>query len=255
MEKSSSVTTVDRLVSVLDSFSAEQPAYTLSELSAHLELPKSTLHRFLVSLESHGILRRNPGDKLWRLGYRLFVWGWLAEEATGLSHVARPLMDEIADTTGEMVALTVYSGLDVLCIDKIDTRHSVRLALEIGSRRPAHAGALSKVLLAYQSEAEIEAVIRERGLPKLCKNTITDPAELVDELARIRAQDYALSIEETDLGAWGVATPIRERSGKVVAAIGVAGPSLRFSEALIQRYLNECRQASQKITGLLNGTA
>ena len=164
-------------------------------------------------------------------------------------------MQEIADTTGEMVALTVYSGLEVLCIDKIDTRHSVRLALEVGSRRPAHAGALSKVLLAYQPECEIEAVIGERGLPKLCTNTITDPAELVEELASIRAQDYALSIEETDSGAWGVATPIRDRSGKVVAAIGVAGPSLRFSEALIQRYLKECRQASRKITGLLNGTA
>ena len=78
MEKSSSVTTVDRLVSVLDSFSAERPAYSLSELSARLELPKSTLHRFLVSLETHGILRRNPEEKLWRLGYRLCVWGGLA---------------------------------------------------------------------------------------------------------------------------------------------------------------------------------
>jgi DNA-binding IclR family transcriptional regulator len=254
MEKASSVTTVDRLVRVLDSFSPERSAYTLSELSARLDLPKSTLHRFLVSLETHGILRRNPDDKLWRLGYRLFVWGLLAEEATGLSHLARPLMQEIADSTGEMVALTVYSGHEVLCVDKIDTHHSVRLALEVGSRRPAHAGASSKVLLAYQTEAEIEAVVKERGLPKLCKNTITDPAELADELARIRTQGYALSIEETDVGAWGVATPIWERSGIVVAAIGVAGPSLRFSEELIERYVAECRQACQAVTKLLRGT-
>ncbi len=254
MEKSSSVTTVDRLVRVLDCFSEERPAYTLSELGARLELPKSTLHRFLVSLESHGILRRNPDDRLWRLGYRLFVWGWLAEEATGLSHIARPLMQEIADSTGEMVALTVYTDHEVLCVDKIDTRHSVRLALEVGSRRPAHAGASSKVLLAYQSKAEIAAVIRERGLPKLCKNTIADPTELAEELAKIRTRGYALSIEETDVGAWGVATPVWERGGKVVAAIGVAGPSLRFSEELIERYVTACRRASRTMTGLLNGT-
>ena len=254
MEKSTSVTTVDRLVRVLDSFSAERPAFSLSELSARLDLPKSTLHRFLVSLESHGILRRQPEDKLWRLGYRLFVWGWLAEDVTGLSYVARPLMQEIADTTGEMVALTIYTGHEVLCIDKIDTHHSVRLALEIGSRRPPHAGASSKVLLAYQPASEVEAVIRERGLPKLCKNTIIDPAELAAELAKIREQGYAISIEETDPGAWGVATPIRDRSGKVVAAIGIAGPSLRFSEALIQRYLDLCRPASHQIARLLDGT-
>ena len=254
IKKPSSVTTVNRLVRVLDSFSAEHPAFTLSELAASLELPKSTLHRFLVSLESHGILRRNPDDKLWRLGYRLFVWGWLAEEATGLSHIAHPLMQEIADSTGETVTLTVYTDHEVLCVDKIDTHHSVRLALEVGSRRPAHAGASSKVLLAYQTESEVEAVIRERGLTRLCTNTITDPAELAKELAEIRLQGYALSIEETDAGAWGVATPVWERGGRVVAAIGIAGPSMRFSEGLIERYVTACRRASRTMTGLLDGT-
>ena len=79
MSDHSSVKTVDRLVRVLDSFSG-RPTWSLAELSTHLGLPKSTLHRFLVSMEAHGILRRDSGDKRWRLGYHLVLWGNLAAQ-------------------------------------------------------------------------------------------------------------------------------------------------------------------------------
>ena len=251
MTKSSSVSTVDRLVRVLDCFSPQRPAWSLSDLCAHLGLPKPTLHRFLVSLETHNILRRNLDDKLWRPGYRLLTWGELATQTTGLKHLARPWMEEIAAATGETVALTVYAEHEVICIEKLDTHHSVRLNLEVGARRPAHAGASSKILMAFLSDEEVQAIISERGLPKLCTNTITDPAELQQELARIRGSGYALSVEETDPGAWGIATPIRGRNGDVVAAIGVAGPILRFSDDLVAQYVAVCRQAAGEISHLL----
>ncbi len=253
MSRSSSVATVDRLVRVLDVFSADRPTWSLADLSAKLCLPKSTLHRFLVSLETHGILRRDPADKLWRLGYRLVTWGELAERATGLGHVARPIMREVAALTGEMVALTVYCEGEVVCLEKIDTNHSVRLALEVGARRPAHAGASSKVLMAYLNPAEVDVIVRRKGLPKLWVNSITERGELLTELSAIRQQGYAMSMEETDPGAWGIATPIQDRQGHVVAAIGVAGPTTRFSEELAQRYVTVCREASQRISALISG--
>jgi DNA-binding IclR family transcriptional regulator len=251
MAKTTSVTTVDRLVRVLDSFSAERSTWSLADLSAHLDLPKSTLHRFLTSLEAHGILRRNPGDKLWRLGYRLVTWGHLAESVTGLRHVARPVLQDLAKDTGEMAMLTVYDNEEVVCIDKIETSHSVRLALEVGMRHPPHAGASSKILMAYLPEHEIQQIIRTRGLPKICRNTITDSDDIVTELAKIKEKGYAESIEETDTGAWGVATPIYARDGRVVAAIGIAGPTLRFSEELSQRYASLCCKAAHEISMLL----
>ncbi len=247
---SSSVKTVDRLVQVLDCFSTEKPVWSLADLSAHLRLPKSTLHRFLVSLEVHGILRRDPEDKLWRLGYRLFIWGGLAEESTGLGHLAKLVMQELAIETGEMVALTIYQDQEVVCIAKVDTHHSVRLALTVGARRPPYAGASSKILMAFLPEAEIEAIIA-KGLPKLYVNSITDPDVLRADLAVIRSQGYALSIEETDPGAWGIAMPIRGRHGRVVAAIGVAGPTLRFSDEISRRCVDACRRASARIFTLL----
>jgi IclR family KDG regulon transcriptional repressor len=243
MTKSSSVSAVDRLVSVLDSFSPERPGWSLAGLSAHLGLPKSTLHRFLVSLETHDILRRNPDDKRWQLGYRLLYWGELAEQATSLIQVTRPLMEGLAKATGEMIVLTVYSDHEVVCLQKIDARHPVRLELDVGARRPAHAGASSKILTAFLPEEEVQAIIRERGLPRLCINTITDPEDLAAELARIRSQRYAQSIEETDPGAWGIATAIFNRAQAVVGSLGVAGPIQRYSDDLAQQYVALCREA------------
>ncbi len=252
MNNSSSVKTVDRLVRILDCFSPGQPTWSLAELSVHLGLPKSTLHRFLVSLESHGILRRDPSDKRWRLGYRISVWGSLAAESTGLRHIARPVMRDLVAATGETAILTTYHEHEVICIEKVETSHSVRMTLDVGTRRFPHAGASSKALMAYLPEEEIQAIIQDKGLPKLCTNTITDSDELVAELARIQERGYAMSCEETDQGAWGVATPIRGRESEVVAAIGVAGPSSRFTDELLQQYVALCRQAAYRISTLLN---
>ncbi|MBN1314597.1 MAG: IclR family transcriptional regulator [Anaerolineales bacterium] len=247
----SSVKTVDRLVRVLDSFSSDKLTWSLADLSNHLDIPKSTLHRFLVSLEQHGILRRDPTDKSWRLGYRLVGWGSLAKSSTGLNDLARPFMRQIAKATGETVALTVYADKEVLCIEKIEALHSVRLALDVGGRRLPHAGASAKILMAFLSRDEIQDIIENSGLPKLGDNTITDPDELEAELEKIRTQGYAVSIEETDPGSWGVATPILDRNREIVAAIGVAGPIQRYSDSLLQQYLSECRKASQEISKLL----
>ena len=255
MSDTSSVKTVDRLVTVLDCFTPERPAWSLAELSTQLSLPKSTLHRFLSSLEVHGILRRDPEDKRWRLGYRLFLWGSLAEESTGLRQIARPVLRNLAAATGETAILTVYRAHEVICIDLVDTQHSVRLALSVGQRRPPHAGASSKVLLAFQSSPEIKAVFQARPLPQLCANTITEVAALTEELAEIRRVRYAVSVEETDPDAWGVATPVYDRAGQVIAAIGVAGPNSRFSQELALAYAQRCTEAAEQISASLGGQA
>lgn len=249
--KGASVRTIDRMVEVLDCFSKDRPAWSLAELSVRLQLPKSTLHRFLVGLERHGLLRRGQEDGKWRLGHRLYVWGSLAADSTGIRHVARPILRELAETTGETVLLTEYHDGEVICIDKVETSHSVRIALEVGERRPPHAGASSKVLMAYLPETEIAAIIREKGLPRYCERTITDPGELRCELSQIRARGYALSYEETDKGAWGIATPIRNWEGVVVAALGVAGPTVRYSAEEALRYVALCCDAANRVSTLL----
>ena len=248
MDDHGSVKTIDRMVEVLDCFSTDRPAWSLAELSAHLVLPKSTLHRFLAGLERHGLVRRGYDDGKWRLGHRLVIWGSLAAATTGVQHIASAAMRELAETTRETVLLTEYHDGEVVCMDKIETSHSVRIALEVGSRRAPHAGASSKVLMAYLPQDEISRIIEEKGLPRYCERTITDPAELRRELERVRQCGYALSYEETDCGAWGIATPVRDWNERVVAALGIAGPTVRFSSEVAQRYVALCCDAAERIS-------
>jgi len=255
MEDTSQVKTINRLVGVLDCFTQEDSAWSLAELASRLDIPKSTLHRFLVGLETNGILRRDAYDRKWRLGYRLFIWGSLAAESNGLRHIARPILHDLTGQSGETTLLTVYHNREVICTEKVETSHHVRLSLEIGARRPSHAGASSKALMAYLPEAEVDAIIREKGLPKLCTNTITDPEKLRAALAEVRAQGYALSLEETDLGAWGVAAPIQDWRGEVVGAVGIAGPTTRYDAERVKEYVWLCCQAADKVTALLKSGA
>lgn len=250
----SSVRTVDRLVDILNCFTRDKTSWSLSELSTHLGLPKSTLHRFLVGLERHSIVRRGTDDSRWRLGHQLFVWGSLAIESTGLRHVAAPIMRELANRTGETVLLTQYYRGEVVCIDKVETGHSVRLAMDVGAIRPPHAGASSKILMAHLPDSEVDAIIRERGLPRLCERTITDPDALHHELRGIRERGYADSHEETDRGAWGIATPIRDWRGEVVAGLGIAGPTVRFNDAQAEEYIRLCSDAAGRISAGLGAS-
>ena len=253
MEADSGIKILDKLVDIIDAFNPQHPAWTLADLSAHLGIPKPSLHRFLVALEEHGIVSHQTGDGLWHLGYRLFVWGNLVPRITSLQRVAKPIVRWLSEATEETAILTAYEGKEVVSIDKVESRHAVRLTLDIGSRRPVHAGASSKVLAAYLSQEEIDAIVRDKGLPRLNTNTITDPRLLAAELQRIRDNGYALSDEETDVGAWGVATPILDDKGRVVAAIGVAGPTVRYEKQIALRYVDLCRQAAIKITQELSG--
>jgi DNA-binding IclR family transcriptional regulator len=250
-KNASSVKTVDRMVEVLDRFSPEHPSWSLAELSSDLHLPKSTLHRFLVGLETHGILRRDPNNKLWRLGYRLLAWGRLAYEGTELKHIVRPVMLDLARASSETAILTIYHDQEVICLDTVETNHPIRLTLTIGARRPPHGGASSKILMAYLREDEIQAIIRDKGLPKLCTNTITNPHELVLDLARIRDKGYAYTVEETDVSVWGIATPIFDRNGRAVAGLGIAGPTSRWTDAMLEPYVALCQQAAQRVSKLL----
>ena len=160
-------------------------------------------------------------------------------------------MRDLTAETGETALLTVYQAHEVVCVAKVESSHPVRLALDVGVRRPPHAGASSKALMAFLPEEEIEDIVRSQGLPKLCVNTITDRDALNAELARIREQGYAQSVEETDLGAWGVATPIRGWDGEVIAAIGLAGPIPRFGDELAQKYAARCEEAAKRISSAL----
>lgn len=228
-----------RAFRALDLFTPEAPAWGMSEISAAIGLPKSTTSRILRMLEAHQYLVRDPETRKYRLGSGALSLGWRALETNDLRHVALPVMRRLARETEETVLLTVPSEdrLSSVCIERIESPRQVRLILEVGRRIPLHAGASSKILLAYFPPEDIERVIATCGLPRVYTHTITDPDQLRAHLAEIRERGYAVSCEETNEGAAGVAAPVLDGAGRIVAGLGIAGPMARFTEADLPRMI------------------
>ncbi|MGH2803098.1 MAG: IclR family transcriptional regulator, partial [Thermoleophilaceae bacterium] len=148
-------------------------------------------------------------------------------------------------TTGETVLLTVYdqSRHGSLCVDRIETTHSLRLSIDIGRVTPIHAGASAKALLAFLEEPIVEEVLAQ-DLPSLAPGTVTDPDVLREQLAEICTRGWASSYEENNVGAWGLAAPIMV-GGSVVASVGFAAPTARHSESAVRSLAKLVREAAR----------
>jgi DNA-binding IclR family transcriptional regulator len=243
-----SIKILDKTLLVLSLFTREAPEWGVTEMAARSGLPKSTVYRVLRVLLHHEYLTQDPLTKRFRLGLGALELGRRAYEGLELRHVAADVLDRIAALTGETVLLEVLNQERdrVVCIERAQRRSGLHLILDVGSTAPLHAGASSKVLLAFLPEEEIERVIA-RGLTPLTRHTIADPDLLRRDLDAVRRHGYALSFEETDEGAAGLAVPIRDRTGQVVAGLTIAGPITRLNRATLLRFLDLARDGARQI--------
>lgn len=205
----------------------ERQGLSLSDLAARLGITKSRAFRILNTLQQQGFVSQDSERRTYRLGLKLLTFGEALRRQTQLPDVAAPILDELAATTGETVFVGVADGIEVVCIDKRESRHPVRLYAEIGRRAPLHAGGVPKTLLAYLA-LERPELLEQIPLLPLTPHTQTDRAQLAAELAQIRAQGYGIATNDLDPGVSSVAAPIRNHTNRVIAAVSVAGPNDRL---------------------------
>jgi IclR family KDG regulon transcriptional repressor len=222
------LSSVSKALSLLEAFSPEQPQITLSELARRIGSHKSSAFRLLATLEAHGFVEKIPVGH----GYRL---GWKLAELTGrllaryeLRELAAPQMEQLAEKTGEIVHLSILDGSEIVYLEKKGRSQPLTVSTPIGGRSPAHASAMGKALLAGLDEVELERTLAGSRLQRFTPTTITDRRRLIRELAAIRSQGYALDNEETFPGIRCVAAPLRDRVGRVVAALSVTAPAQRM---------------------------
>lgn len=249
--KNSGSSVVERVCAVLNAFSEEEKILTLSEISRRICLPKSTTHRFLVALEEQGLLNKEPGSEGFRLGYQLFRWGMLAQRSTDFRNLALPILKELCHVTGETTVLSVRDGNAGIWIEQIESKHAFRIAKREGVRLLLHAGASSKVLLAFLEDEEIDEILSQIELVPLQTNTITDRNELIKELIITRQQGYATSFEETDPGAMGIAAPVYDHSNKIIAGIGIVAPINRVTKDQVPEKAKLVVDAGRELSVLL----
>lgn len=247
----SGVRTVDRICSILNCFSQEAPVLSLTEISNHLDLAKSTAHRLLTAMEYHGLLTREVDGPGYRLGYQLLSWGMLMQKTHDLRNEALPFLRTLVEKTSETAILSVRSGDEGICVEMVESSQPVRLAMQVGRRLMLHAGASAKVLWAFLPDEEIRRILNEIALVAVQVNTITDPDEMYRELVTIRERGYATSFEETDKGAMGITAPVYDHTGWPVAGIGIAAPIARVAQdqipAIARLVVDSGRQLSVRL--------
>jgi DNA-binding IclR family transcriptional regulator len=201
----------------------------VSELADRLGLGKSTVHRLLSTLALEGLIERDPTTGRYRLGLKLYELGSIVGDHLDLHEVVAGPIDDLRNRTGETVHVAILDGPEVVYIARRESPHTLRLFGRVGHRNHAHCTSTGKLLLAYLPLPELAAILDDVPLPAHTSHTITDRGTLEDELEAIRRRGWAENIEESELGVHSVAAPIRDASGRVVAAISVAGPAARFT--------------------------
>ena len=242
---------ITRVADILNCFSVEEPVHNLTAISQRLGLPKSTAHRLLTMLVGQGFLMRDVQGRGYQLGYQLLHWGMVAQAGLDLRTEALPVMRALSKAVDETAILTVRDGTRGLYLEIVQSSHPVRLAMQVGQRLRLHAGASSKVLLAFLPEAEIEQIIGAIELPPLTPHTLTDPAHLRAELAAIRQRGYATSFEETDFGAMGIAAPVYDHTGQPAAGIGIAAPLTRIPPERVPEFVPPILDAGRQLSARL----
>lgn len=200
------------------------PIRDLSRLS---KLPPSTVHRLLQTFREFDILEQDPATQNYRLGPRLILMGMQVRGWMDIRKMALPVLQDLTDRTGEDSYLTVAQGDLGVFVERVEGPHPVKVLETFGSRVPLHCGASRKAILAFKEDDWIQKYIG-RGLVKLSGNTITRPAGLLKEIESIRGRGFAVSRSEYLDHAVGVAAPVRDYTGAVIASVGVILLDARF---------------------------
>ncbi|WP_434589097.1 IclR family transcriptional regulator [Streptomyces sp. A5-4] len=225
------VPAVTRSLDILELFLQGDGTLTAPEVTRKLQLPRTTVHELLTTLAARNYLVALPDQPArYRLGVRTYQLGSRYAEQLDLAAEGRQVAREVAETCEETVHVAILEDADVIYIAKVDSTHAVRMVSAAGRRLPAHCTSVGKMLLASLPDARLDATIEGRELAAMTPNSITDPAELRAALAVIRERGIAVEHRESNPDVSCVAAPVRDSVGRVVAALSISVPMIRWSD-------------------------
>jgi IclR family pca regulon transcriptional regulator len=234
------VQSLQRGLAVIRAFDAENPALTLSDVAKATDLAPATARRFVLTLVDLGYMRAE--GRWFRLSPRVLELGRPYLASLTLPEIARPHLREFVADVRESSSIAILDGSDIVYIAHEAAKRLMSVQITVGTRDPAFATSLGRVLIAASSDESLSASLATLELTKITPSTIADPAELLAELRRIRTQGFALVDQEFEEGLRALAAPIHDEHGSVIAAVNVAVHASRWSieaihEDLVPRLL------------------
>jgi IclR family pca regulon transcriptional regulator len=238
---------LERGLAVLQVFSKEHPRLTLSEVAKMAGITRATARRILLTLETLGYVRAD--GRLFSLTPRVLSLGFGYLSSLNLWEIAQPYMEELVEQTHESCSAATLDLPDVVYVARVPTRRIMTIALGIGSRLPAHATSMGRVLLADLPSAELEAFLASGPFDHCTERTAAEPEDLRKALQRVREQGWALVDQELEMGLRSVAAPIRGADGRAVAALNIAAAAPRVGlDELRGRFVPLLLQTAESIS-------
>lgn len=239
--------TVGKALEVLDRVAAFGRPVRFAELLAGSPFPKATLYRLLQTLVRQEMLVHDPQAGTYTPGIRLLRLAHAAWRQSSLAPVARPHLRRLSRAVEETVHLAQLDGGQVLYLDKLNAARPVEMFSEAGKVGPAYCTGVGKAMLAFLDDAALETALSRQSFHRFTDATLTEPATLRTELARIRARGFATDAEEHEPGIICVAAPILGGSGRVLGAVSVTSTTLRRSLDDLQRAVPLVRRTAEEI--------
>lgn len=221
-----------RGLEVIRSFSASAPRQTLSEVAARTGLTRAGARRILLTLQTLGYV--DSDGKLFRLTPRILDLGFAYLSSQPLWNLAEPFMETLVEQVRESCSAAVLDGSDIVYVLRVPTHKIMRITLGVGSRLPAYCTSMGRMLLSALPEAELRQRLAASERPAHTRHTVTDVQALIDAIAQVRQQGWALVDQELEEGLISMAAPITDRSGQLIAALNISGQANRSSAAEMQ---------------------
>ena len=240
------LSTVTHTLRLLQQFTFDEPVLGVSELARRLGTGKSTVHRMLRTLQAEGFVAKTNDDR-YRLGFKLYELGQLVVHTTELRAVAHGILERLRNESAETAHLAVLDGTEVVYLERFESQATLRLFGRVGRRMPAHTTSSGKAMLAFAAPDVVDAVV-QTGLRRLGPRTITSRPVFLQALAEVHEHGVSVSFEESESGVASVGAPVLGHDGTVIAAVSVAGPSLRMTREAMPRFTRMVLRAAADIS-------
>jgi IclR family pca regulon transcriptional regulator len=229
------VQSLERGLAVIRAFDADHPRMSLSDVARTTGLTRAAARRFLHTLVALGYMRTD--GRLFALRPRVLELGYAYLSSLTLPEVALPHLEDLVAQVHESSSISVLDGDEIVYVARVPTKRIMTVAISVGTRFPAHATSMGRVLLAARSDDWLNGYLASARLRSITPNTVTDPEQLLEELHTVRRQGWSMVDQELEEGLRALAVPIIDGSGQTVAAVNISVQAQRWTAQSAQSEL------------------